>query len=392
MAGNEPESPASDPLADPTAFEYTGPGTLAGRYLRAFWQPVALAADLPPGHAQPLRVMSEDFTLYRAEDGTPHVVAPRCAHRGTQLSTGWVEGDCLRCFYHGWKYDHTGQCVEMPAEETSFPPKVRIASYATQEYLGLVFAYLGEGAPPEFPRWPEFEQEGVLTISSYVRGCNYFNALENSHDPVHLAFVHRRSAFTANGLIGVPTVEAEETPWGVAIHATRRGGSVRTVQFCMPNMTRRTSPPDDPAETRWQEALAWRVPIDDQAYRSFNLDLAFLTGEPAERFRRTLQEREAVREAAGSIDELAGRVLRGELPIDTVKDHPNVVNIQDTVAQVGQGAIADRRAERLGRSDIGIILIRKIWERELTALAAGHRLKQWKRLPELTPTVGAVTV
>jgi 5,5'-dehydrodivanillate O-demethylase oxygenase subunit len=190
----------------------------------------------------------------------------------------------------------------------------------------------------------------------------------------------------------VPTVEAEETPWGVAIHATRRGGSVRTVQFCMPNMTRRTSPPDDPAETRWQEALAWRVPIDDQAYRSFNLDLAFLTGEPAERFRRTLQEREAVREAAGSIDELAGRVLRGELPIDTVKDHPNVVNIQDTVAQVGQGAIADRRAERLGRSDIGIILIRKIWERELTALAAGHRLKQWERLPELTPTVGAVTV
>jgi 5,5'-dehydrodivanillate O-demethylase len=302
-----------------------------------------------------------------------------------------VEGDCLRCFYHGWKYDHTGQCVEMPAEDPSFPPKVRIRSCPTEEYLGLVFAYLGDGQPPDFPRWPELEEVGVLTATSYVRACNYFNALENSHDPVHLAFVHRRSAFTENGLIGVPTVAAEETPWGVAVHATRRGGTVRTVQFCMPNMTRRTSPPDDPAETRWQEALAWRVPIDDGAYRSFNLDLAFLTGEPAERYRRLLQEREARREAAGSVEELAGRVLRGELPIDAIKDHPNIVNIQDTVAQVGQGAIADRRAERLGRSDVGIILIRKIWERELQALAEGRPLKQWQRPERIAPTVGAVS-
>src|SRR5262245_40260054 len=74
-------------------FAHTGPGTLAGRYLRRFWQPVYVAADLPPGHAKPIRIMSEDFTLYRGEDGTPHVLAFRCAHRGTQLSTGRVEGD-----------------------------------------------------------------------------------------------------------------------------------------------------------------------------------------------------------------------------------------------------------------------------------------------------------
>ena len=284
-----------------------GAGDLAGRYLRSFWQPVALAADLPPGHAKPLRVMSEDFTLYRGEDGAPHVVAPRCAHRGTQLSTGWVEGDCLRCFYHGWKYDAAGQCVEMPAEDPAFPPKVRIASYPDRGVSRAHLRLPGRGRRhPPFPRYPEFEAEGVLTPSTYVRDCNYFNALENSHDPVHLAFVHRRSAFTENGLIGVPTVEAEETPWGVAIHATRRGGTVRTVQFCMPNMTRRTSPPDDPAETRWQEALAWRVPIDDTAYRSFNLDLAFLTGEPADRFRHLLDERAAIREAG----RLRGRARR----------------------------------------------------------------------------------
>jgi 5,5'-dehydrodivanillate O-demethylase len=73
-----------------TDFAHTGPGTLAGRYLRRFWQPVSEAAHLAPGHAKPIRIMSEDFTLYRGEEGGAHVVAPRCAHRGTQLSTGWV--------------------------------------------------------------------------------------------------------------------------------------------------------------------------------------------------------------------------------------------------------------------------------------------------------------
>ena len=90
----------------------TEPGSLTGRYLRSFWQPVYRAKDLPAGEAVPLRILSEDFTVYRGESGKAHVVAFRCAHRGTQLSAGWVEDDCIRCFYHGWKYDPSGQCVE----------------------------------------------------------------------------------------------------------------------------------------------------------------------------------------------------------------------------------------------------------------------------------------
>src|SRR5262249_43556868 len=127
-----------------TDYVHTGPGTLAGRYLRRFWHPVYLARDLAPGHARPLRIMSEDFTLFRGGGGTPHLWAFRCAHRGTQLSTGWVEGDCIRCFYHGWKYDGSGQCVEQPAEDAGFAQKVKIKSYPCEEYLGLIFAYLGD--------------------------------------------------------------------------------------------------------------------------------------------------------------------------------------------------------------------------------------------------------
>src|SRR3954471_2743295 len=170
--------------ADYTDFEHVGPGTLAGRYLRRFWQPLYRAEDIAPGQAKPVRLVGEDFTLYRGEAGTPHVIANRCAHRGTQLSTGWVEGDCVRCFYHGWKYDGTGQCVEMPAEDASFPPKVRIASYPTEEYLGLIFAYLGDGAPTPLPRYPELEEEGVSDVSTRILPYNYFNGVENSVDIV----------------------------------------------------------------------------------------------------------------------------------------------------------------------------------------------------------------
>src|SRR3954468_22573977 len=83
-------------------FVHTGPGTLAGRYLRMFWQPVYRAQDLKPGLAMPIRLMSEDLTLYRGEGGTVHTLAFRCAHRLTQLSTGWIEGENIRCRYHGW--------------------------------------------------------------------------------------------------------------------------------------------------------------------------------------------------------------------------------------------------------------------------------------------------
>src|SRR3954453_5550309 len=200
MLAADQDPPQRSAMDDYTDHVHVGPGTLTGRYLRRFWQPVYEAAALPRGHAKPLRIVGEDFTLYRGEDGTPHVVAHRCAHRGTQLSTGWVEGDCIRCFYPGWKYDGAGQCVEQPAEDASFAARVRIASYPTREYLGFIFAYLGDAerddtgafrAPP-FPRYPMFEGAGVLEASNlYTRACSFFQNLENGIDEVHIPFVHR---------------------------------------------------------------------------------------------------------------------------------------------------------------------------------------------------------
>jgi 5,5'-dehydrodivanillate O-demethylase len=142
----------------------TGPGTLAGSYLRRFWLPIHRAEELRPGEAKPIEIMSERFTLYRGAGGAPHVVGFRCPHRGTQLSTGWVEGDCIRCVYHGWLFNSAGQCTEQPAENTSFASKIRIRGCPTREYLGLIFAYFGEGEAPTFPRFPHMEEDGVLEV------------------------------------------------------------------------------------------------------------------------------------------------------------------------------------------------------------------------------------
>jgi 5,5'-dehydrodivanillate O-demethylase oxygenase subunit len=381
-----------------TDFAHTGPGTLAGRYLRSFWQPVYRGEDLPVGWAKPIRIMGEDFTLYRGEDGTPHVVAPRCAHRGTQLSTGWVEGDCIRCFYHGWKYDGSGQCVEMPAEDPSFPPKVKIKSYPTEEYLGLIFAYFGEGAtrattrvaPPPLPRFPDFEEEGVLSTETYTRACNYFQAMENGPDEAHLCFVHRASSLAA--IAEVPRISAEETDYGLVQYGTRSNGVVRVTHWLMPNTLNHTTYYNDPAtaDAGWIEGLAWRVPVDDTQHVSFMVYLARLTGDAVARYREHEAAERAERAHVPTVSAMGAAVLAGEMDVHAIPETPPHwrVNVQDEVAQVGQGVLVNREHERLGRSDVGVILLRKLWERELRALAEGRPLKAWRRPSRLTVTTG----
>ena len=378
----------TDHPMDEINFVRTGPGTIAGRYLRRFWQPVYVAERLKAGQAMPIRIMGEDFTLYRGESGAPYVIDFRCAHRGTQLSIGWVEGECIRCFYHGWKYDGTGQCVEQPAEGESFAAKVKILSYPTREYLGLVFAYFGEGEVAPFRRYPQLEAEGVLDVSSYSRQCNYFNALENGVDQAHVPFTHAKSNFTKFGLNwDIPKITAEETDYGVAMYGTRANGIARVNHYLMPNVLYIKGSPDESAEM-WRDAFAWRVPIDDESHASFNISMLHITGAAVERYRDQRRQRRAALATLPSAREMADAVLAGKLSIHEIEDRPDIVNIQDHIAQEGQGAIPERDTERLGRSDTAIILMRKIWLRELRALSEGRPLKNWFLPDELAATSG----
>jgi 5,5'-dehydrodivanillate O-demethylase len=325
--------------------------------------------------------MSERFTLYRGETGTPHVVGFRCPHRGTQLSTGWVEGDCIRCVYHGWLFDGSGQCKEQPAEEKSFASKIRINSYPTREYLGLIFTYFGEGNAPPFPLYPHIEEEGVLEVlSTEVWPCNFFQRIDNNGDTYHVPFVHRGaySASATNNRSGLPKISKEESPWGTTSYASFPQGWRNVFQFFMPNTYAFRNPSPEP-ECPWEDRMQWDVPLDDENSLEFRLRRLPLTGKPAVKYRE--RRADLLTEPKISVAQMGEAVLSGKLRFQELdsffRDKISLVHSQDYVAQVGQGPLTDRTQEHLGRSDIGVILFRKIWERELRALAEGRPLKKW---------------
>jgi 5,5'-dehydrodivanillate O-demethylase oxygenase subunit len=363
---------------------YTGPQTSAGRYLRRFWQPVFHSADLAVGQATPLRIMSEDYTLYRGSSGRAVLVDARCPHRAAQLSAGWIEGDDLRCFYHGWKFNAEGACIDQPAEDSAFCDKVAIRSYRTREYLGFIFAFLGDEPAAAFPSYPEFEHSlGFIETDSYYRACNYFQNLENALDMSHVQFVHSDNEATFAGIGRGVSLVAEESSWGVRYQYTRPDGQVRVQQFGMPNIFYMNALPTDP-EIGWQESLFWWVPIDDTKHVQFSLHRVPAVGEAAKAIHRRRQARRATIDVAhqdACDDILSGRLVLRNVDAKRV----DMVRLQDDIAQIGQGRIAERSGERLGRGDVGVIAIRKLWHRELNVLMGGADLKEWDRTPDIVP-------
>jgi len=359
----------------------TGPGTLAGKFMRRFWHPIFRAEELLAGQAKPITVMGERFTLYRGQNGTPHVTEFHCPHRGTQLSAGWVEGDSIRCMYHGWLFNGAGQCSEQPAEEKSFAAKIRIKSFPAREYLGLIFAYFGEGEAPPFPRFAHIEADGVLEVlPTEVWPCNFFQRIDNNGDTYHVPFVHRGaySASPENNRSGLPEISKIESPWGTTGYATFKEGWRNVFQFFMPNIYAFRNPSPEP-ECAWEDRMQWDVPLDDDHSLEFRLRRLPLIGPAADQYRA--RHDALAGEPKVSVAQMGEAVLSGKISFQDLegffKDKVSLVHTQDYVAQVGQGSRAERQREHLGLSDTGVILFRKIWERELRALAARRSLKTW---------------
>ena len=127
----------------------TGPGTPMGQYFRRFWLPALVSSELPSPDCPPVRLklLSERLIAYRDTNGDIGVVSENCPHRGASLFFGRNEESGLRCVYHGWKFDLTGACVDMPSEpaESNFKTKVRVTAYPTHGTLGPRLALHGPG-------------------------------------------------------------------------------------------------------------------------------------------------------------------------------------------------------------------------------------------------------
>jgi phthalate 4,5-dioxygenase oxygenase subunit len=181
-----------------------GPGTPGGDLLRRYWQPVALLDEFDPAldpamalrPVKAVRVLGQDFVLFRNAQGHYGLLDRDCPHRGADLAYGRNEGDGLRCPFHGWKFDVNGQCLETPAEPagSTLCSRIRQRSYPLMEKGGALFGWFGpaDQSPPPFPKLDCFE--APASHSFVFKGlwhCNWLQSLEVGIDPAHASYLHR---------------------------------------------------------------------------------------------------------------------------------------------------------------------------------------------------------
>ncbi len=389
-AVQEPRVRSRPPQEFYDAFYQTGPETLGGKYQRLFWHPIASSESLLPGKAKPIKLLSENFTLYRGETGDVHLTEFHCPHRRTQLSVGYVEGDSIRCLYHGWKFGADGGCVERPAEPGSHA-HVKIKTYPVKEFLGLIFAYIGDGPEPAWPPFPAFEGEGVIATEVEYFECNHFQSWENDWDLYHADWTHKMGEIhgPAAGegrhnfyMTMLRSSVYQETEFGVVRTLEIPGGMKNVSALLMPSLVRLYIPTFNEENRRgagptFRDTYIIHSAHDDFTHSAFLTQLVPVTGEAAENYKRTHAEVMAIRAARPSTAELGRSVLAGKTTLADHRDHPVFVALEDTSAQCGQGVIVDRSKEMLGTSDAGIIYLRRLMARELTLLAEGKPTKDW---------------
>ena len=385
--------------ADNELLVRTGAGTAMGEYFRRYWQPVALAAELAEPDGPPIRVqvLGEELVAFRDTRGRVGLIEPHCAHRGANLFFGRNEAGGIRCIYHGWKYDATGWCVEMPnlPAGTGYDGKIAIKAYPTREFGDLVWAYLGpaERMPAEIPRL-EF---GVLPashryVTKRLQQCNWAHSMEGALDTAHFSFLHMPAPGLASN--ENPNVSADERRmrWlrndpmprftilehdvGFVIGGSRRADGEdlywRITQFMLPAHS--VTPSAMPGETYY--GYTW-VPITDEACWIY-----VYAWHPD----RELGAEERARYAKGGYGQFAelgpGFVPRRTRTNDYLIDreeqkHRSFTGVrgvaeQDAMAQDSQGLIADRTREHLTPTDVAIVRFRRAMLEGAKALAEGR--------------------
>ena len=364
-----------------TLLTRTGPGTPMGDLFRRYWLPALLASELPEPDCAPVRVklLSERMIAFRDSEGRLGLMDEFCAHRGVSLWFGRNEENGLRCPYHGWKYDTSGQCVDVPSEpvESGYCKKIKLKAYPLVERGGVLWTYMG---PPELqPALPMYEWATVPAsqrhISKRLQECNYLQAMEGGLDSFHSTFLHRMSVGddpllkrdpASAALLAAdrhPVFVPLESPGGLYIATRRNAGEAhyywRVTQWLMPCFN--LFPPYDGNPFG---AHAW-VPIDDEHAWTFSIDY-----HPQRAL--TAPELEAMEAGKGIHSKIIPGTFRpvankdNDYLIDRVaqKERRTFCGVlgvaeQDAAVQESMGPVEDRSRENLVGTDNGIIMTRQ---------------------------------
>ncbi len=253
-----------------------GPGTPINELFSHFWTPVLLASELPAPDCVPVRltILGLRLVAFRDSDGRVGVLDAYCLHRRANLFWGRNEEGGLRCAYHGWKFDVTGQCVDMPncPEGPKYKERIKTRAFPTQEAGGLIWIYTGK--PEEAPPLPDMGWLRVAPQQRYVAKvfmrCNWLQALEGDVDSSHVSFLHSSggSAFPSASRVDShafhdkqPRYVVEDMESGLRLAARRETSDGkahwRVSHWLMPCFVMVASPVGTP------HLFNARVPIDD---------------------------------------------------------------------------------------------------------------------------------
>jgi phthalate 4,5-dioxygenase oxygenase subunit len=367
----------------------TGRGTPMGELFRRYWLPALLAEELDEVDGPPVRVklLGERMLAFRDSDGRYGLIDEFCPHRGVSLWFGLNADGGLRCAYHGWKFDVTGQCLDVPSEpeDSAFCRKVQVTSYPLVQVGAVLWTYMGD--PDDQPELPAFEWVHVPQPQQFTskrwQESNWLQALEGGIDSSHVSWLHsgglqhdplfkgaRGNQYNLNDL--KPSFEVADADGGLFIGARRRAeeGSYywRITPWVMPAFTMVPPRGDHPVHGHF-----W-VPIDDENCWVFTFDY-----HPV----RDLSEAElqAMRDGYGVHNQYVPGTFR---PLQN-KDNDYLIDrdaqrrgesmsgvwgiaMQDASLQESMGPIVDRSRERLVATDTGIIKARQKLRRAAEAL------------------------
>lgn len=359
-----------------------------GRLMRDnYWIPFALSENLVAGEApSPVRLFGENYAAFRAGSGEIGFFDELCPHRRASLLLGRIEGDAIRCIYHGWKLDVSGRVVEAPTQvqrAEQFCRNVKVTHFPVRESGGIAWVWLGGPEAPVFPDVPFDAGHGMnAAVTLSLLPCNWLQGLEGSIDSVHGTILHqtwimagaeRQRASTdvervEMAMSSTPLYEAESTPYGMRAVSLRPAGPERTyarvAHYFFPLVT--VVPTGYPGAT---QVFAF-APVDDTHHLLFfgnygeepqrtQKDFGALREDiepdprnffaiPGGRERRWGQDRELMR--AGHFSGVGHSVIA-----------------EDAVVQTSMGPRVDRSKENLSGSDVAVAHARRLI---LDALAA----------------------
>eukprot|EP00105_Crassostrea_gigas_P039695 XP_019923843.1 PREDICTED: uncharacterized protein LOC109619053 [Crassostrea gigas] len=346
------------------ALTRVGPDTPMGDVLRHYWYPVAFERELDEFPVKSARLLGENWAVFKTDDGGYGIVDERCPHRGASMVYGIVEGDALRCGYHGWKFNTEGVCVEILAEPDSsakFRSECGIRHGKAVALGGMIWAYVGDGPAPELPRYEAYVMEGIRDIGHCVIPCNWLQIMENAVDPYHVEALH--------GNYFEFIAKHQGTPMPGSFGGNKHE-KVAFDNFEHGIIKRRLLVGQDEESDDWKIGhplvfpykmwvggngvfqMQIRVPVDDT-----HTNVMFYTVHAPD-----------------------GGVLPDELPcvdypIEWINDDGSLIvdyiEGQDIMAWVSQGEIADRVNEKITKSDVGVVACRRMFRDAIDDVAAG---------------------